>query len=82
VPTGVLHTFSNTATSTDFQVIAFFTQENPQPEVSLAVASAFFPNTVRKAAMTQYGNENKAGDPLSDLKLTGVSPYLLHVQNK
>jgi len=76
VPIGVLHTFMNNSQQ-DFRVTAFFTKANPQPEVSLSVATAFFPNTVRKAAMTQYGNEQQAGDPLQHLKYTTVSPYLL-----
>ncbi|HEX4044887.1 MAG TPA: cupin domain-containing protein [Gammaproteobacteria bacterium] len=82
VPTGVLHTFCNTSASEDFEVIAFFTQANPQPEVSLAVATGFFPNTVRKAAMTQYGAENKVGDPLKELRLNKVSPYLLRIKRE
>ena len=76
---GVLHTFKNT-TSEDFEVIAFFTNENPQPEVSLTVATGFFPNTIRKAAMTEYGTERKSVDPLKDLKFTKTSPYLLKLQ--
>lgn len=78
VPPGVLHTFMNTSNE-DFEVIAFFTNENPQPEVSLSVATAFFPNEVRCAAMTQFGLEDKAGDPLKHLKNTTVSPYLLPI---
>lgn len=77
VPTGVLHTFMNTAAHDDFEVIAFFNQANPQPEVSLTVSTAFFPDAVRKAALTAYGTENKIGDPLRDLKFTETSPYLL-----
>ncbi|MES2218715.1 MAG: cupin domain-containing protein [Pseudomonadota bacterium] len=77
VPSGVLHTFINTARKEDLEMIAFFTQENPQPEVSLVVATAFFPDTVRQAAMTHYGTEHKSGDPLAKLKYTKASPYLL-----
>lgn len=76
VPMGVLHTFINTQ-ATEFEVVAFFTKADPQPEVSLTVATAFFPNTIRQAALTQYGNEQQTQDPLKDLKLTTVSPYLL-----
>lgn len=79
IPAGVLHTFMNVSKS-DFEVTAFFTQANPQPEVSLTVASAFFPNIVRKAAMTQYGNVIQKGDPLKHLKHTTVSPYLLPIK--
>lgn len=68
------------ALSEDFEVIAFFTNENPQPEVSLSVSSAFFPNVIRKAAMTEYGTENKSGDPLTNMKYTSVSPYLLKIK--
>lgn len=79
VPAGVLHTFMNT-TDNDFEVIAFFTKANPQPEVSLSVATAFFPDTVRKAAMTEYGNTRNSGNPLQYLKNTTVTPYLLAVK--
>lgn len=78
IPVGVLHTFTNTHIE-DFEVIAFFSQANPQPEVSLSVATAFFPNIIRKAAMTEYGTEHKSGDPLKNLKYTTVSPYLLRI---
>jgi oxalate decarboxylase/phosphoglucose isomerase-like protein (cupin superfamily) len=81
VPEGVLHTFMNTS-SHDFEVTAFFTRADPQPEVSLSVASAFFPNEVRKAAMTQYGTEHKSGDPLAHLNYKTVSPYLLPISTK
>lgn len=79
VPVGTLHTFLNTSSKEDFEVIAFFTQENPLPEVSLSVSTAFFPNSIRKDAMTEYGNIHKKGNPLKDLKFTNVSPYLLRV---
>lgn len=79
VPTGVLHTFSNRSSSQDLEIIAFFTQEDPQPEVSFSVATAFFPNEVRKAALTQYSNEHKSGDPLKHLNYTETSPYLLKI---
>lgn len=78
VPVGTLHTFINNS-SEDFEVIAFFTQENPAPEVSLSVATAFFPNSIRKEAMTEYGDVHKSGDPLKDLKFTALSPYLLRL---
>ena len=78
VPTGVLHTFINSYKE-DFEVIAFFTQANPQPEVSLGVSTAFFPKTILKSSMTEYGTEHKAGDPFKDLKEMAVSPYLLRV---
>ncbi len=78
VPVGTLHTFLNNSTE-DFEVVAFFTQENPVPEVSLSIASAFFTNSIRKEAMTKFGNVQKNGDPLKDLKFTSVSPYLLRL---
>lgn len=78
VPAGVLHTFINNS-NTDFEVTAFFTKADPQPEVSLSVATGFFPNAVRRAAMVEYGNEHKKGDPLKDLKHTTVTPYLIRV---
>lgn len=79
VPAGVLHTFMNVS-ECDFEVIAFFTKANPQPEVSLSVATSFFPNEVRQAAMTQYGIERNAGNPLQHLNYTTVSPYLLPIK--
>lgn len=79
VPTGVLHTFINNSEQ-DFEIIAFFTKPNPLPEVSLSVATAFFPSEIRKSAMTIYGNINNATDPLKDLKYTGISPYLLPIK--
>ncbi len=80
VPMGTLHTFINTSSKDDLQLIAFFTNENPQPEVSLSVATGFFPDRILQKAMTEYGNEQKVGDPLKDLKNTGVSPYLIRVK--
>ncbi len=79
VPSGVLHTFLNLSAE-DFEVIAFFTKVRPLPEVSLSVATAFFPQEIRKAAMTQYGNENKPGDPLQHLNFNKVSPFLLRIR--
>jgi oxalate decarboxylase len=81
VPPGVLHTFMNNSKS-DFKVTAFFTKADPQPEVSLSVATAFFPNVVRKAAMTQYANESKSSDPLQHLTYTQSSPYLLPIKDQ
>ena len=80
VPVGVLHTFVNTATD-DFEVIAFFPKADPQPEVSLSVATGFFPNTVRKAALTQFAGENKTGDPLKVMNNTSKTPYLIRIKN-
>lgn len=80
VPVGTLHTFVNNS-SEDFEVIAFFNKENPLPEISLSVATAFFPNSIRIKAMTEFGNEHKSGDPLKELKFTTVSPYLLKLEN-
>jgi oxalate decarboxylase/phosphoglucose isomerase-like protein (cupin superfamily) len=79
VPPGVLHTFMNNS-SKDLVVIAFFTKANPQPEVSLSVATAFFPDLMRKAAMTEYANEKKSGDPLKELTYNTVSPYLVPIR--
>jgi len=78
IPAGILHTFLN-ASLEDFEVVAFFTKADPQPEGSLSVASAFFPNSIRREAMTEYGREHKSGDPLKDLKFTTTSPYLLKI---
>ena len=77
VPMGVLHTFANTDLVEDFELTAFFTNENPQPEVSLSTATAFFPNQIIKAGLTEYGNTENKLDPLKDLKLSEASPYLL-----
>lgn len=76
VPMGVLHTFTNNSAE-PFEVIAFFTKADPQPEVSLSVATAFFPNNVRRDALTRYGTEELGGDPLSNLIHHEVSPYLI-----
>lgn len=79
VPTGVLHSFINRA-KTNFEVIAFFTNANPQPEVSLSISTAFFPNIIRKAAMTQFGLERKSGDPLKNLNYESATPYLISIK--
>lgn len=76
VPMGILHTFINDSSET-LELIAFFTNENPLPEVSLSVSTGFFPNNIRRAALTKYDNEHQSIDPLKDLKNTNVSPYLL-----
>lgn len=81
IPVGVLHTFINTA-SEEFEVLAFFTKANPLPEVSLSVATGFFPKTILKSAMMEYGTEHKSGDPLKGLQHTDVTPYLLKVSRK
>jgi oxalate decarboxylase len=78
VPMGVLHTFANHS-SDIFEVIAFFTKADPQPEVSLSVATAFFPNRVRRDAMTKYGNNQILGDPLRNLQYSADSPYLIRI---
>ncbi|MBA3661954.1 MAG: cupin domain-containing protein [Gammaproteobacteria bacterium] len=81
VPAGFLHTFINTS-NTDFEVIAFFTKANPQPEVSLSVATSFFPDMIRQAAMMQYGNLQNTGDPLKHLNFKTKSPYLIPLKSK
>lgn len=81
VPEGMLHTFINTSAK-DFEIIAFFTKSNPQPEVSLSTASAFFPDNIRRDAMTKFGLENKSGDPLKNLIYREVNPYLISIEKK
>jgi oxalate decarboxylase/phosphoglucose isomerase-like protein (cupin superfamily) len=78
VPSGVLHTFVNN-TAEDFEVIAFFTKADPLPEVSLAVSTTFFPKSLLKSALTEYGKNKKTDDPLADLKPQSVSPFLLKI---
>lgn len=78
VPPGFLHTFVNNS-SEDLVMIAFFTKADPKPEVSLTVAASFFPESLRKEAMTGYGNQHDGSDPLKDLKFTSVTPYLMKV---
>jgi hypothetical protein len=77
----MLHTFINNS-SEDFEVVAFFTNENPKPEVSLSVATSFFPDSIRKSAMTEYGTVQKSGDPLTVLNFKKASPYLLKIPTK
>lgn len=79
VPVGVLHTFINTSAE-DFEVIAFFPNTNPLPEVSLSVATGFFPKTIRNAALTKFGGKKLSGEPLQQLNNTVVSPYLLRIK--
>lgn len=79
VPPGVLHTFMNTAQE-EFEVVAFFPKADPYPEVSLSVATGFFPNSVRRAAMTTYAGEHIGGDPLKNLKPAFISPYLVNLK--
>lgn len=76
VPAGVLHTFINLQKK-EFEIIAFFSKADPQPEVSLTVATAFFPNQIRRSALTQYGLTKLNQDPLANLNDTEKSPYLL-----
>jgi hypothetical protein len=71
----VLHTFINSGNE-NFEVTAFFTKADPLPEISLAVATNFFPKSIMKSAMTEYGTEHKECDPLKDLREIKVSPYL------
>ena len=79
VPEGVLHTFINHSQHT-FEVMAFFTKSNPQPEVSLSVSTGFFPKNMRQSAMSRYGLENQASDPLKQLNFTEESPYLVSIK--
>jgi oxalate decarboxylase/phosphoglucose isomerase-like protein (cupin superfamily) len=81
VPTGVLHTFINTSSSV-FEMVAFFTKSDPQPEVSLSVATAFFPNIIRQAAMNQFGLQNKSGDPFKNMNYQKSSPYLVQIHDR
>lgn len=78
IPTGILHTFVNNS-SDDLEMIAFFTKADPKPEVSLSVATSFFPDSVRREAMTQYGDRNDQGNPLHALRYTSVTPYLISI---
>jgi oxalate decarboxylase/phosphoglucose isomerase-like protein (cupin superfamily) len=80
VAAGVLHTFINTSKK-DFSVTAFFTKADPLPEVSLTVSTGFFPKSILKIAMTQYGGQHHKGDPLHDLKNTDANPYLIKIAN-
>jgi oxalate decarboxylase/phosphoglucose isomerase-like protein (cupin superfamily) len=79
IPTGVLHTFLNTSPTDDFEVVALFTDANPLPEVSLSVATSFFPPGIVNAGLTQYGSVQKQGTPLQGLKFNKTSPYLLRI---
>jgi oxalate decarboxylase len=79
IPMGMLHTFLNTSPSEDLEVVAFFNGANPLPEVSLSVSAAFFPESIRNAALTQYGSQQLTGSPLSHLKFNTSSPYLLPI---
>lgn len=81
VPPGVLHTFLNQS-DRDFEVVAFFTKADPQPEVSLSVSTSFFPDVIRQAAMAQYGEKRGSDDPLKHLKYSSVSPYLLPITKR
>ena len=58
----------------------FFPTANPLPEVSLSVATGFFPNSVRKAALQRFAGENKPGDPLKIMHNTGQTPYLIRIK--
>ena len=80
VPMGFLHTFVNNS-GDDLEMIAFFSKANPQPEVSLSVATSFFPESIRKQAMMQYGGRDDKGDPLKYLNYTSVTPYLIKVKS-
>lgn len=80
IPCGVLHTFINKS-SEDFEVIAFFSKANPLPEVSLSVATAFFPNSVRRASLNEYAHADKSGDPLKHMNFGTRLPYILPISS-
>ena len=61
-------------------MIAFFTKADPKPEVSLAVATSFFPESIRKEAMTEYKKPYDSGNPLENLNYTSVTPYLVSLK--
>jgi oxalate decarboxylase len=81
VPTGILHTFVNNA-SEDLELIAFFNKADPKPEISLSVATSFFPESLRKEAMTEYKNPPDNSNPLKELKFTLQTPYLIDISDK
>ena len=78
VPEGVQHTFVNTGDG-EFEVVAFFSNGNPRPEVSLSVATAFFPPALSTAALTQYYGQTATQPtlPLAELQNRTRTPYIL-----
>lgn len=82
VPIGVLHTFVNESKTHDFEAVAFFDKANPQPEVSLALATNFFPAELRDYALTHYFGVEKSGiNLLTDLKSYSATPYIIDLDN-
>lgn len=78
IPCGVLHTFVN-KDKEPFEAIAFFSKADPLPEVSLSVATAFFPNRIRRETLTSYASVKKSGDPLKNMNFPLHLPYLFRV---
>ncbi|AYV84547.1 MAG: cupin domain-containing protein, partial [Hyperionvirus sp.] len=80
IPMGELHTFSNLADE-DFEIVAFFSKDNPQAEVSLLDATAFFPENIANYSLTKYAHCTKSchGTPLKDLKHPKSTPYILRI---
>jgi len=81
VPQGAIHSFVNTGDS-DFELIGFFSNSNPLPEVSLGVATAFFPSPITNAALSSYANLLSQDKPLKGLKPFLKTPYILKVDSK
>lgn len=78
VPCGMLHTFINQGPE-DFEIIAFFSKADPRPEVSLSVSTAFFPEVIRRYALTQYAGAHQQGSPLEHMNFSQRLPYLMRI---
>lgn len=88
VPQGVMHTYENRGLE-DLEIIGFFNVSNPLPEVSLIVATNFFPKSIANSSLTLWGNKTPATidrfpncgskTPLNHLLPFTSSPYLLAI---
>jgi len=80
VPVGILHTFWNT-TDKDFEVVGYFTKDNPLPEVSLLLSTGFFPLSIGDYGLVRYAGStiNPNSEPLVDLKKPLTTPYILSI---
>lgn len=81
VPIGTLHTFINTSSTKELEVIAFFDGENPQPEISLLLSTEFFPKEISNYALTRYANSSRPEDvePLNNLVPINQTPYIIQL---
>lgn len=81
VPVGIAHAIVNVDPLETFEVVTFLDNDKPLPEISLAVATDFFPRSIVDESLTEWGNRDNGSltmsRPLKHLNKFRYTPYLL-----